>query len=353
MPGGQGHDRGLQPGPKHRSADPVGQPGAGPRAAVPAAQLVRAMLGHDHTDRRQLRDLMAAEPAARPALLPIEPMSASATRLRIVIDDLIDLILGFELATRAGMPLLPTGLATPAFPAHQLLGLRPGLRPPLRSRLRRIHRRRPGTRARILPRQLLQPPQPILDLLNPRGQLANELNTRNTPRVVDRLRLGTIHTCKIRCTNKESLPQTPTTERLRIYAKAVARLAMPQAPYVHIRVWIHADPSTSAPASSIRACRSGSHVTAWQQTTSSSVLTVTVGSCPSLSLSSRSRTPVPRPSGSLNFSRTKTRVSSDMPRRARGHRFPRPVWPDIERLSRDRACSCSDNGRDRRPVVSD
>ena len=52
-------------------------------------------------------------------------------------------------------------------------------------------------------------------LLNPGRQLENELNTRLTTRVIDRLRLGTIHAYKIRCTNKESLPKTPTTERLR------------------------------------------------------------------------------------------------------------------------------------------
>ena len=53
-------------------------------------------------------------------------------------------------------------------------------------------------------------------LLNPARELENELNTRRTPRVIDRLRLGTVHACKIRCTNKESLPQAPTTERLQV-----------------------------------------------------------------------------------------------------------------------------------------
>jgi hypothetical protein len=80
------------------------------------------------------------------------------------------------------------------------------LRSPLSARPRRIHRRRHRTRARILRRLLLQPPQPILVPLDPASQLENELHTRLTPRVVDRLRLGPIHACKIRCTNKESLP---------------------------------------------------------------------------------------------------------------------------------------------------
>ena len=51
-------------------------------------------------------------------------------------------------------------------------------------------------------------------LLNPRGQLENELDTNLPASVIDRLRLGTIHTCKIRCTNKEPLHKAPTTERL-------------------------------------------------------------------------------------------------------------------------------------------
>ena len=166
------------------------QPSAGPCAAVPAAQLMGAMLGHDHADRRQLGDLVATEPSARPALLIIEPPPASAARIRVVIDDLIHLILRLELATRTPMPGLPTRARALALPAHQLLRLRTRLRPPLRARLRRIGRRRLGTRARILTRLLLQPPQPILVLLDPARKLENELNTRLTPRVIDRLRLA-------------------------------------------------------------------------------------------------------------------------------------------------------------------
>ena len=37
-------------------------------------------------------------------------------------------------------------------------------------------------------------------------QTKNELDTRLTPRVIDRLRLRTLHNCKIRCTLQESLP---------------------------------------------------------------------------------------------------------------------------------------------------
>ena len=95
-------------GPNGRRGDQLRQPGAGPGATVPAAQLMGAMLGHDHADRRQLAHLVATEPPARPALLFIEPMPAAAARVRVVIDDLIDLILRLELATRAPMPGLPT-----------------------------------------------------------------------------------------------------------------------------------------------------------------------------------------------------------------------------------------------------
>ena len=126
-------------------------------------------------------DLVAAEPPARPALPNIEPAPAAAARLRIVIDDLIDLILRSQLTTRTPMPRLPTSLTPLALPTHQLLGLRASLRPPLRPRLGRIHRRRLRTRPRILPRLLLQPPQPIPVLLNPTRELENELNTRLTP----------------------------------------------------------------------------------------------------------------------------------------------------------------------------
>ncbi len=228
MPGGQRHDRRLQPRPKRRTADPLGQPSGRLGAALPATQLVGAMLSPAHADRRQLRDLMATEPPAGRALLRREPRAAAATRLRIVIDDLIDLILGPQLTTRARMPTLRARLALlPALPAHQLLRPRPRLGPPLRPRLRRIQRRRPRARAGILTRLLLQPLQTILVLLNPPRQLKNELDTRLTPRVIDRLRLGTLHTRKIRCIKQESLPQAPTTERLR---KDADLQALPERP---------------------------------------------------------------------------------------------------------------------------
>ena len=144
-------------------------------------------------------------------LLITKPPSATTARLRIVIDDLIHLILGLQLPARAAMPGLTTCLA---LAAQQLLRLRPGLRPTLLTRLRRILRWRLGTRARVPARLLLKPLQPIPVQLNRGREIKDELNTRLTPRVIDRLRFSAIHDCKIRCTNEESLPDSPTTERL-------------------------------------------------------------------------------------------------------------------------------------------
>lgn len=72
---------------------------------------MRAMLGHDHTDRRQLGNLVTTEPPTTRALLRDEPGSAVATPIGVVIDDLIKLILRPQLATRALVPALPASLA--------------------------------------------------------------------------------------------------------------------------------------------------------------------------------------------------------------------------------------------------
>lgn len=156
---------------------------------------------------------MTTEPATRGALLLGEPMPATTALLRIVIDDLIDLILGLELATRTPMPGLSTRLAALPLPTLELLRLRPRLRTALLPRLRRIQGRRLGTRPRVLTRMLLQPLQPIRVLPNLRSETENKLDTRLTPRVINRLRLHAIHARKIRCTKQESLPKAPTTER--------------------------------------------------------------------------------------------------------------------------------------------
>ena len=217
VPGGQRHDRRLQPRPKRGSADPVRQPRSSPQPAGRAAQVMCAVLGHDHADRRQLRDLVATEPAPGSLLVSGELATAPTTRLRVVIDDLIDLILGRELATSPPMPRLPTSPTPFSLRAHQLLRLRARLRPPLRTRLRRIRRRRPRTRPRVLTRRSLQTTQALLERLHTGSEIEHEPHTHFPTGVINRLRLRTIHACKIRCAKQESLPQSPTTERLRLF----------------------------------------------------------------------------------------------------------------------------------------
>lgn len=159
------------------------------------------MLDQQHADRRQLAHLMAPEPATRPALILGELTPATTAPLWVVRDDLIDLILGRKPSSSAPMALLPARLALRALPGQQLLRLRASLRPPLLTGLRRIRRRRLRTGPRVLPRLPLEPTDPLLEQptrgsqpLDRNRQLQNELNTTLAPAVVDRLRLGTIHT---------------------------------------------------------------------------------------------------------------------------------------------------------------
>ena len=157
------------------------------------------MLAHDHRDRRQLGQLVAAEAARGLALLEAEAMAASAAGLWIVVDDLIDLLLGHGFAARAGVAGLsarpPLALAPRPRPR-----LRARLRAPLRTRLRRILRRRLRAGARTLPRLLLQPAHSLLQpLAAPRQllaapcQLEDELDTALPPAVVDHLRVAPLH----------------------------------------------------------------------------------------------------------------------------------------------------------------
>jgi len=179
---GQRHQRRRQPQPERRAGDLRRQGGAGPRAAVPAAQLVCAMLAPGHGDRRQLDHLVATEPTARPLLLGREPSTTGAARIRVVIDDLIHLIRRLQLATSATVPRLSTLLAALTLFAHQLLRLRPRLRPPLRPRLGRIGARRLGTRPRVLTRRRLHTTQTLLHLPDSRSKIENELHTPRAPR---------------------------------------------------------------------------------------------------------------------------------------------------------------------------
>ena len=156
---------------------------------------------------------MATKPSLGSALPVGELATTPATRIRIVIDDLINLILQLQIATRARMTPLPTRLAALTLPACKLLGPRPRLCAPLLTRLRRILRWRLGTRARVLTSLILKPLQPILVLRKPTREIQNELGTRLAPRVIDRFRLRAVHNRKIRCNKQESSPQAPTTER--------------------------------------------------------------------------------------------------------------------------------------------
>ena len=116
------------------------------------------------------------------------------------------------------MPRLAARLSLPTL---KLLGPRARFRPTLLTGLRRIRRRRPGTRPRVLAKLLLQPPNPPLQLLTPGAQalhrprqLEDHLNATLPPRVVDRLGLRAVHTPKIRRADSRSLLWRPTTERL-------------------------------------------------------------------------------------------------------------------------------------------
>jgi hypothetical protein len=71
---------------------------------------------------------MATEPPTRTVLLRHEPITAPSARIRVVIDDLIDLILGLQLASRTPMPRLRPGLAPLPVPTLQLLCLLPRFR---------------------------------------------------------------------------------------------------------------------------------------------------------------------------------------------------------------------------------
>jgi hypothetical protein len=212
---GHAHDRGRKPRTEGRAADLLAQHRGGLCATARAAQAVRAVLGQDHARRRQLGDLVAPEAMRRNPLPRGELVPAPAAAVGIVIDDLIDLILRRELATRAAMTALPARLT------QHLLGLHPRLRTALLTRRRRIRRRRLRTIARALTSLLLQLAHPLLkprvrnaQLVKRPRQLENELHAALPARVVDRLRLAALHTPKIRPRYTRSLLWRPTTERL-------------------------------------------------------------------------------------------------------------------------------------------
>jgi hypothetical protein len=85
--------------------------------------------------------LVATEPSLRSALAVGERVTASSARVRVVIDDLIDLILRLQLTPGAPMPRLTTSLASLPLPPCEFLRLLTRLRTPLLTCLRRILRR--------------------------------------------------------------------------------------------------------------------------------------------------------------------------------------------------------------------
>src|SRR6266540_1947035 len=194
---GHGHDRGLQLRAEGRSRNLRGQGGTRSAPAARAAQPMRAMLAHDHPDRRQLGQLMATRTLTGCTLVLAELVPAPLAALGVVIDDLIDPIFRQRLAARppvAGLTARPAALS---IRLKQRLRLRPRLRPPLLARLRRILRGRLGTRARAGTRPFLQPRHPRLqtgDLaLVPRAQRKQKLDTRIPARVINPLRLAPFH----------------------------------------------------------------------------------------------------------------------------------------------------------------
>jgi hypothetical protein len=102
------HDRCLQPGPERRARHPDGK--LGPRAGVTlgAADAVQPMLGHPHSDRRQLRDLMAPRLRRINQIRPAEHVRARAAALWPMLDDLVDPLGREQPPMLALMPRLTT-----------------------------------------------------------------------------------------------------------------------------------------------------------------------------------------------------------------------------------------------------
>jgi hypothetical protein len=102
------HDRGLQPRPERRPRHPDGK--LGPRAggALRAADTVQPMLGHPHSDRRQLCDLMPPRLRRINQLRPAEHVRARPAAHGPMLDDLVDLLGRQQQPMFALMPRLTT-----------------------------------------------------------------------------------------------------------------------------------------------------------------------------------------------------------------------------------------------------
>lgn len=182
-------DRGLEPRPERPEGDPGREPGTRDPAAAGAADPVESMLGHDHSDRRQLGDLAACRLAGRDPLR-LSDHAAAATPVRPMLNDLVDALERLE-------PTAVTGITR--LPARPTIRLRP------------LPLRRPGRilarRQRRVPRAPAQPP---LELLHPSSQLRDlrvlksdpfrqrhkHHDHRVTTLLVNSLRLSPLHTTR-------------------------------------------------------------------------------------------------------------------------------------------------------------
>src|ERR1019366_7327315 len=161
----------------------------------------------------------------------------AATSIRVVIDELVDLVLGQKLAARPRVPGLRARLAPPPAlrPDFRLRG-RPST--PLPPRLPRILRRRLRTVTRTPTRLLLQTPDPLLQPrpqhsqpLNRRRQLQDHLDATLPPRLIDRLRLSPLHT------NKFDAPtEDPPSKGQQLNAYRI-RIKEPYASWRSSRCW--------------------------------------------------------------------------------------------------------------------
>jgi len=135
-------------------------------------------------DRRQLEDLVAVRLAGALALTWLEAPPAARAALGPVLDDLVELRDGHELASRTLVAGLTARLA-----GARSLGLW--------NAARRLARRRQRGVARVLAQLLLEALDPRLqasDLaLMARRQLDQELDASLATGVIDRFRLGALH----------------------------------------------------------------------------------------------------------------------------------------------------------------
>src|ERR1017187_10519219 len=148
-----------------------------------------------------------------------------------MVNDLLHPVLGQQPTTTARVTRLTASL-TLLLPvlARQLLRFLPRLRATLLTRLRRIRRRRRGTGTRTRGRFLLQHAQPLLQPQLPIHQPHQELDARLPTRVIDRLRLGPLHTDKVRRPPERTLLwKARRTERLPSRGRARPGSGHPQA----------------------------------------------------------------------------------------------------------------------------